>query len=488
LRFVVESNNFRIFRGVLSRFNLLSRVFTIFLHIGIAGAQPGALDFSFDPGMGPDQPVTGIINQRDGKIIIIGNFENYDGIPRSKIARINTDGSLDSSFDPGNLADTYGNLLFSIQSDGKMILGGDFSNKIARLNIDGSLDTIFELGKGFSGNFRVSAIQNDGKNIIIGFFDVSFGPNPRTIARLNVDGSLDNSFDPGIGVGYAGRVYATHIQNDGKIIISGSFFSYNQTPRNKLARLNSDGSLDTTFNAGNLAEEYGNSYIFIQSDGKIIIGGSFHPFPFDKNPISKIARLNVDGTLDTTFNLEKGLHGFFGPLAFQKDGKIIIGGKNLGSTITPAIQDIARLNTDGSIDATFGGGNDVVGFVYAAYVQNDGKVVIGGDFTSYNGKQIKNIARIDAAHRKISQSERENEYFTIYPNPFYTTCTWFSKKDMIDATVTFYNSHGQPVKKIENISRRAIIITRDNLPSGLYIVCLSLDNQMIETKRVVILD
>jgi uncharacterized delta-60 repeat protein len=255
---------------------------------GILFAQPGTMDLSFNPddvgfgnGDGPNSTVRTTAIQSDGKIIIGGFFTSFNGTSQNRIARLNNDGSLDTTFNPGTGANNE-ILTLVLQSDGKIIVGGDFSTfngvirtRIARLNTDGSLDTTFNPGTGANNDVVSIVIQNDGKIIIAGRF-VSFNGFSRSrIARLNNDGSLDTSFNPGTGAN--DEILTTTVQSDGKIIIGGRFESFNGTPQNYIARLNTDGSVDTTFNPGTGADFYVETTA-LQSDGKIIIGGLFSSF------------------------------------------------------------------------------------------------------------------------------------------------------------------------------------------------------------------
>ena len=157
-----------------------------------------------------------------------------------------------------------------------------------RLNADGSLDTSFNPGSGANSVVTSIALQPDNKIIIGGEFTSYNGTARNYIARLNADGSLDTSFNPGSGAN--STVYSVALQPDNKIIIGGEFTSYNGTARNRLARLNADGSLDTSFNPGSGASNTVYS-IALQPDNKIIIGGYFTSYNgTDRN---RLARLNA---------------------------------------------------------------------------------------------------------------------------------------------------------------------------------------------------
>ncbi len=365
-------------------------------------AQDGNIDNTFNIGTGANTFVQTTSIQSDGKIMIGGVFTSYNGTSINRIARLNTDGSLDTSFNPGTGANGTINDL-TIQSDGKIIITGQFSsyngtvrNRIARLNTDGTLDTSFNSGTGGDNQIRSSSIQSDGKIIINGQFTSYNGNTRNRIARLNNDGTLDATFDPGIG---ANDYVATNsVQSDGKIVIGGHFTSYNGIGINKIARLNTDGTLDATFNPGIGIDNYVYS-TSIQYDGKIIIGGTFTLFNGDT--INRIARLNTDGTLDITFNPGTGANHSIETSSIQSDGKIIIGGFFTSYNQTPRNR-IARLNSDGTLDTSFNPGTGTTNGVVTISIQSDGKIIIGGDFTSYNGAARNNIARIIGAGNAVN--------------------------------------------------------------------------------------
>jgi uncharacterized delta-60 repeat protein len=356
----------------------------------------GSLDTTFNPGSGANSTVLTTNLQPDGKIVIGGPFTSFNGTATSRITRLNADGSLDTSFNTGSGANSFV-LSTALQPDGKIIIGGAFISfndttryYTTRLNTNGSLDTTFNPGAGANDAVFTTTLQTDNKIIIGGQFTSFNGTTRNRIARLNADGSLDTTFNPGSGA----NIYVSTIalQPDGKIIIGGIFTSYNGTARNRIARLNADGSLDTTFNPGTGANDYV-SIITLQSDGKIIIGGQFTSF--NGTARNYIARLNADGSLDTTFNSGSGASNSVSTIALQPDGKIIIGGQFTSFNGT-ARNRIARLNTDGSLDTTFDPGTGSNNLVRTTTLQTDGKIIIGGAFTSFNGTARNRIVRLNA--------------------------------------------------------------------------------------------
>lgn len=472
--------------SISGRFRLALVLALFLLGCHLTFAQSGSLDTSFDPGDGANTAVMSIAIQSDGKIVIGGSFTSFDGIERNRIARLNEDGSLDITFATGSGANDQIRSII-VLNDGKIIVGGYFTsydgvprNRIARLNDDGSLDTSFDPGVGANDWILNASLQSDGKIIIAGFFTNYNGVARNYITRLNADGSLDTSFDTGTGPNL--RVSSVAIQNDGKIIIGGYFTSYNGTARNLIARLNANGSLDTSFDPGS-----GPAYIFesisLQSDGKIIIGGYFNSYAgIDSR---RIARLNTDGSLDASFNLGSGVIGYLWTTTIQDDDKILIGGKFTSYDGT-ARRSIARLNADGSLDTSFDPGTGADDHVASIVVQNDSRIIIGGAFTTFDGTEMNHIARLNSLSTGIDHLGNADGKIKIFPNPCFGAATIQSESELKNATLTIINSSGQAVRQIANVSGHTITLNCDELPGGLYFVRLLIENEVILTEKLVV--
>jgi uncharacterized delta-60 repeat protein len=421
----------------------------------------GTRDTAFTPntGTGPSSAVNSIAIQPDGKIVLGGNFTSFNGTTASRIARLNSNGTLDTAFTTntgtgasgtvnsvaiqsdekivlsgafatfnGTSAvrivrlDASGNALMTpgadntvnaiaIQTDSKIILGGFFTtfngikvNRIARLNSNGNLDTAFtgNTGEGPNGTVNSIAIQSDGKIVLGGSFTqwdfATVFATENFIARINPDGTRDTLFSSNVATGANSTVRAIAIQPDGKIVLGGSFTSFNGTTANRIARLNSNGTLDTAFttNTGTGASSDVNS-IAIQPDGKIVVGGSFTSF--NGITASRIARLNSNGTLDTDFttNTGTGASSQVNSLAIQSDGKILLGGIFASFNGTTANY-LVRLNPDGTRDAAFttSGGTGLNGTVNSIVMQSNGKILLGGNFRTFNGTTVNRIVRLNS--------------------------------------------------------------------------------------------
>ncbi len=356
----------------------------------VADAQsPGTPDPSFTAGTS-DASHFGV--QPDGKIV-------YGSAYSLPINRVNADGTLDASFSPA----PANGFFLALQPDGKIltvihatnITLGSTLDTVLRLNADGSLDTGFtSYSPGHAIN--LATVQPDGKILVSGFEYSRGSTTPYYLTRLNPDGSVDSSFagyDRGNEIFYATIAgYSTvTVQPDGKVIVTGNLLgAYATSPTGipyqipvPIRRLNADGSPDTSFiYPGDI---FRGQDIVLQSDGKILIGSE--TYANATNPTQGVFRLNADGSFDDGFHATTDLAVAPNPnyyaaassvnaLALQPDGKVIIGGF-FDHVDGVALNNLARLNTDGSLDTTFANANPV-GVVGTLALQGDGKVLAGG--------------------------------------------------------------------------------------------------------------
>ncbi|MBU1877335.1 MAG: putative Ig domain-containing protein, partial [Chloroflexi bacterium] len=351
---------------------------------------------TFDPGAGANSAVRTVVPLSSGKVLIGGDFATVDGVIRNHIARLNADGSLDTAFNPGTGASATVYTI-AVQVDGKVIIGGAFNmvngvarNRIARLNANGALDTSFNPGTGANNWVDAVAVQTDGKVVIGGLFSTVNGVSRNRIARLNADGTLDTFFNPGTGANAV--VNAVALQADGKVLVGGAFATMDGVARNRIARLDTTGALDTAFDPGAGADDTVWT-LAVQADGKVLIGGEFTTV--DGTGRNRVARLNGDGTLDVGFDPGTGASNQVQAVVPQPDGKVLVGGYFTTMDGTGRNR-IARLNANGSLDTGFAPGTGADSAVRAVALQPDGKVIIGGAFATVNGVVRTRIARLDA--------------------------------------------------------------------------------------------
>lgn len=492
-------------------------------------AQSGSLDISFGTGgmvstlIQSSAWASSLAIQADGKLVTVGASENGTSI-NFAVARYNQDGSLDNSFDSDGLVTTAIGAGLSasahsvaIQSDGKIVVAGTSHNgtyktfTLVRYNTDGSPDHSFNstgivitaIGLKDSEIYAV-AIQSDGKIVVAGIS--RFIKNQFTLARYNIDGSLDNSFDTdgiattseGIGNGVL-NVKSLVLQTDGKIVVGGTCFSSSVSyPNFVVLRYNSIGSLDSSFDADGIAfTKVGDvndqlSSLAIQSDGKILLAG------YTNEGVQKIAlvRYHSVGGLDSSFN-DDGIvttaiefkNASSHAMALQADGKIIVAGKSAGGFT------IMRYNINGNPDSSFDADGIVttqiksnLDHAKAVVIQSDGKIVAAGYCMPTFGYSSFALARYNTEPTKVSTANKKGIEINIYPNPFAGMTTLYAGEPLYNATLTIHNCYGQVLRKIEHISGQAIVVKRDDLPSGMYILRLSQDSNIITTNKLVIID
>jgi uncharacterized delta-60 repeat protein len=381
----------------------------------LAQLQPGSIDESFDPGpvlssaVWIDYPVSGMALQPDGKILFGGSFTNISGHAVQGMVRLLPNSSVDQTFEfagvgPGDASISR----IILAPDDKILVSGNFStvggqsrSRNARLNIDGSLDTSFDPRTPSGGVDELLTVQSDGKVLLAHTDQIG-----SRVLRLNSDGTVDLGFESNV---IGDRVAEAWVQDDAKILVGGLFTLVDGQFEKGLIRLNSNGTADHSFHA-QLQSDSGFPPMIralaVQSDGKLMVGGGYYSRFGPAH--SLIMRLEAEGTIDATF--EGG--DLFGSLTtvtdlvLQRDGKIVVAGEfdTDGLAGRPNRQVLVkRLNPDGSMDNSFLGGSGVnvealdIPSVSRMLTQPDGKLLILGRFYSVNGIQRRGVARLQGA-------------------------------------------------------------------------------------------
>lgn len=348
---------------------------------------PGDLDLTFGPAWPINGTVRAMARQDDGRWIVAGEFTSIAGNPRGRIARLEADGSLDSSFMAG-LSGADGSIeAVAIQLDGRILIGGSFNTVngkerrgFTRLHPDGAVDEMFEL---YGGRPNSIMLQADGK-ILVGTYGV---------LRLNRIGYEDLPFSYGkdSAARADGPTLAMAVQSDGKILIGGGFSTVGGEPRRGIARLNADGGLDGEF-AADIVDHV--VAMALQDNGQVLVSGRL--FLANGEIAYGLARLHPDGAVDDTFyygipDVSQSIQS----IALQDDGKILIAGTFISiDSHLPAIY-VSRLNPDGTQDESFNAastGPD--GAVHSLTLQSDGGIMIGGEFEHVNGIPRSRVARL----------------------------------------------------------------------------------------------
>ncbi|HLM02535.1 MAG TPA: hypothetical protein VK400_15895, partial [Pyrinomonadaceae bacterium] len=347
------------------------------------------------------------IVQPDGKILLYAGLQLTPDVYIKFINRLFPDGSLDNSFnDNMPLAGAHshgGTSDVRLLPDGKILVRGHYRvndspnvEKLIRLNQDGTHDSSFQTPAILGGSLTGAYNLPDGKILILGYFGRIGNRTRIGLARLNADGSTDETFrldaveSDGVGVG------TLSLQPDGKIIIARGFtvvngeYIFNPGHANNVSqqsfgvvmRLNQDGSVDDSF------VPFNNVYsqihaIVLQTDGKILISGIVWNLIIS----TYITRLNPDGTVDASFNrtlfIQSNPYPQIYDIAVQADGKILVGGyfSQVGQPGNPPQYKLARLKQDGTLDESliYNGYYHHLDSIRKIAVQTDGKILVGGE-------------------------------------------------------------------------------------------------------------
>ena len=411
-----------------------------FLMFSFQLAQPaasGLLDSSFDPGSGADDVVHALLLQPDGKVVIGGSFTNFNGTLRHGVARLLANGAVDASFDPGEgvggavswRSRTPQVRALALQADGKIIVGGDFTIvqgvqrlRLARLNPDGSLDSTFapaienipgeNPADSSNPGYPVSevyaiTVQPDGKILVGGEFNAVNGVPDVRFARLNPDGSLDRSFDT-TGSMVSGDLVRSIAQlEDGSIVLAGGFSNFGfpdwrpSSAYPPLRRLTREGRRDAGFEK-RLTQGFAVRAVFPLPNDDLLAGGQFDAnLYYNTPPRPLVAQLHPDGSLVRWNPL--GLEGVVQVVLATADDRLLIAG-NFESVLDKHREHVARLMPDGTLDQCFGLDLRVEGSlsadatdVQAMQLSVDG----AGLFIAGNFKQVDGIARAGVARLRL---------------------------------------------------------------------------------------
>jgi len=358
--------------------SLLSLIWLTFTTL--APAAPGDVDVTFkgraySPELS-NQSVRATAVQPDGKILIGGFFFDINEDVRSLIARLNPDGSRDTTFEP-DVPIPIEPYAIAVLNDGKLLVGGRYSiadsaiikNVLYRLLPDGTTDTTFT-AQVDGGNIESILVYPNGGIMIGGTFLTVAGQARPYLARLEADGSLDESFNPNIN----DRVYGMALQSDDKVLIGGAF-SWTRADsqiQKGIGRLNADGSVDSSF----IATVTGTSDVdpvtsfAIQPNGRIVIGGFFSRI----NGItrSRLAVLNADGSL---VNVAPNPNSTVTSIGMQADGQFITGGAFSNFASISSYDGIAKMQSSANLDTTFT--KTPLRPVRGVTLQNDGRIFLG---------------------------------------------------------------------------------------------------------------
>jgi uncharacterized delta-60 repeat protein len=288
----------------------------------------------------------------------------------------------------------------AIQADGKIVIASQIQNvnntpvsDIARLNVDGSLDNSFQGAGAVNGEIIAVAVQPDAKLLVGGSFDAIGGGAHHYLARLNANGTLDSGFaDPSLD----STVWSIAVQPDGKILAAGDFTVAGSTARAHLARFNTNGTLDTSFADPQICSTRA-STVALQSTGEVLVGGYFayigncsgtHSSPYH----SYLARFSSAGVLDSAFPIDPPGSAVTAIVVGPDDALIVNGGYSVPAG---GLRLAAKLSANGTFVPAYGNlSND--GSTNSFVLQPDGKLLLAGDFQTIAAQPRHGLARLNA--------------------------------------------------------------------------------------------
>jgi uncharacterized delta-60 repeat protein len=391
----------------------------------------GRLDDSFNAGSveGPQyQKIYYAGAETIGRVVVAGTFTSIAGQPRNGLARLLPNGGLDTSYTRG-LSNWFTVQVAQLLPDDSLAVCGyanppagssfSFVARLAGGVMQGNVPQITQNAVGTrlrqgqdtllsitaasatplsyqwylngqavpgatSASFQIRNIQASQAGLYFPILANRSGTVTGNVAIVTVDDTPlgpaggDNSFQPGDGAD--GEVMAMAVQSDGKIVLGGSFRNFDRIPRAGIARLKPNGRLDSEFSPKGTGGTI--RALLIQPDGKIIAGGDFSQFNDAVHP--NLVRLNADGSVDSEFRIGNGPSSTVHTLARQPDGQILLGGA-FETVSGVASARVARLRSDGTVDPAFSALAGVNGTVSAIAVQKDGRILVGGLFSMIGG-------------------------------------------------------------------------------------------------------
>lgn len=371
--------------------------------------EPWRLDESFAPRLTTTRGVVleAAALQADGRLVVAGNFSFVNGLARRGLARLDESGAPDSTFDArtGVAGPVYA---LAVQSDGRILVAGRFDSvqgqlrtALARLEADGRLDPAFAPPLGGGGptgpTVYALAVQPDGRILLTGSFETVAGQPRDGLARLEPDGRLDKSFDPGAGLN-GGTGFALALEPDGRIWIGGNFARVDTVPTRSVARLEPNGRVDADFEAEvHWGEEPGQVFAVAPAPGGgVYVGGRFDTV--HEQPLAHLARLSPDGRPDPDFALRGELWGgpetVFEVLVTPEGGVIAAGGFDSVGDLARA--GLVKVTPAGEVVESFDPGLQWTDTprVHRVLRQPDGRLLVVGGFSKVGDQPRQGVARL----------------------------------------------------------------------------------------------
>ncbi|GAB2870695.1 delta-60 repeat domain-containing protein [Hymenobacter ruber] len=436
----------------------------------------GALDTSFQPLIQLSGSVSSIVRQADGKLLVGGNFSEINGQTARKLARFNTNGSLDATF--ALSAPILSSVVrLALQPDGRLLVATP--NLVQRYLTTGTLDNSFNAAAvAISRPINQILLQPDGRVLVGSNSGNNFSGN---LWRLQADGSADASFAPTLSSGQFLYMQAMALQPNGKLLLAGHYIPSSGAAYRTVIRLNSTGTQDASFAQTpivTLSPTFGANELAVQADGKIVVGGQFTSVGGLSR--SSIARLNDDGTHDTGFT-PPTLGGTLYKVVVQPNNRLLVGGSFNGGGVP---NNLARLLPTGAADVTYAASAVPNNSVRTLLVQPDGTLMVGGYFTTIGGQSAMALARLTASNvLHVQAPQAVAERTQAWPVPAHATLTVAPDASAHPQALDLLDVLGRAVRHLELSNAAPANLALDNLPAGTYLLRVSYAEGTV-TRRV----
>ena len=385
--------------------------------------DPGQRYMSFAPSFF-NSTVRAIQPLSNGQVVIGGSINSMDGVTLNNIARLNADGTLDTSFNTDGSGFNDSVRAIVQQADGSLLVGGDFTsyngnscNRIVRVSADGALDTAFltEIGSAADNSVYTIGEETDGSILVGGQFETFNGEAVEGLIRLTSSGAknTENALSLPFKSTWDSSIHHLQLEPDGKIITVGSFYIppiSGSGIRSGIARLNIDGTRDTSFDpdagfhTAGVTNTLNTAYtIARQPDGKYLVGGSFSAY--DETNVDMVIRILNNGAIDTSFEPDSYDETVWA-IRRQVGDRVLTGGR-----FSRPESHLARLDTSGTTDPLFTPFGGPSGPVYSFAKDDDGALFIGGNFFSYEGAASRPLVKV--ASGEASYEVWIEDYFSF---------------------------------------------------------------------------
>jgi uncharacterized delta-60 repeat protein len=464
-----------------------------------AHAQVPVIDYSFQA-VPPSVQVNKILALPDGRILMGGFFMNYGGSGKNHLVRLNSDGTVDPTWNTGGVGPQNQVRDIVLMPDGRILVAGGFveyngvqTQAIVRLFANGERDYSFNIPpNSINGAVNAIAWHRDNKVIAVGDFFLCYGHSMPHIARFNSDGSIDLGFD--IGSGFNNNTHCLLVLPDDRILVGGVFGMYNGTLCGNLALLSPDGPYDASMNN---TPGFGGGIVnalALQPNGRVLVGGEFQYH--NMQPASCLIRLDLEGTRDPSFTSPIYPYARVKTIALQDDGMILIGGEYTSVMYTPPVSGpnrMTRIHPNGLRDDSFAlgdgpmPGSEPTAYVSDIAVQADGKILVGGFFGAFDAEiQYRNVIRLlpdasvgmqevsDATTLRLHWDPALREL--IIQDPF---------ANERGSTLRIHSSNGKQIVERRLHAGNSLVRMGLDLKAGLYLVSMLQQGKMVLGKLVI---